>query len=169
MAHQSQVFAIPDAIPDRAAVLIEPFSVAVHAVLRDPPPDDAKVLIIGSGTIGLLVLAALRLLRKTCDVTVLARHPKQVELAERFGATRVLRRKSAGEAAQEVTGARRFKLIKGKLLRMPAGSTGFSIASARRSRSVNRSALPVRMVIWSWSAAPRKCRSWTSPISGRGS
>jgi threonine dehydrogenase-like Zn-dependent dehydrogenase len=113
VAHQSQVFPIPDAIPDKAAVLIEPFSVAVHAVLRDPPPDDAKVLIIGSGTIGLLVLSALRLLGKQCDVTVLARHPKQVELAERFGATRVLRKKSAGEAAQEVAGARRFKLIKG--------------------------------------------------------
>ncbi|HEX3303378.1 MAG TPA: zinc-binding dehydrogenase [Thermomicrobiales bacterium] len=113
IAHQSQIYAIPDEIPDRAAVLIEPFSVAIHAVLRDPPPDDAKVLIVGSGTIGLLVLAALRLLGKQCDVTVLARHPKQVELAEKFGATRVLRRKSAGEAAQEVTGARRFKLIKG--------------------------------------------------------
>jgi threonine dehydrogenase-like Zn-dependent dehydrogenase len=113
IAHQSQVYPVPDAIPDRAAVLIEPFSVAVHAVLRDPPPDDAKVLIIGSGTIGLLVLAALRLLGNRCDVTVLARHPKQVELAERFGATRVLRRKSAGDAALEVTGARKFKLIKG--------------------------------------------------------
>ena len=75
IAHQSQVYAIPDEIPDRIAVLIEPFSVAIHAVLRDPPPDDAKVLIIGSGTIGLLVLAALRLLGKKCDVTVLARHP----------------------------------------------------------------------------------------------
>ncbi len=113
ITHQSQVYAIPDEVPDRAAVLIEPFSVAVHAVLRDPPPDDAKVLIIGSGSIGLLVLAALRLLGKKCDVTILARHPKQIELAEKFGATRVLRRKSAGDAAQEVIGAHRFKLIKG--------------------------------------------------------
>ena len=79
-------------------------------ILRDPPPDDSKVLIIGSGSIGLLVLAALRLLGNKCDITVLARHPKQVELAEKFGATRVLRKKSAGEAAQEVTGARRYRL-----------------------------------------------------------
>ena len=113
VAHRSQVYPLPDSIPDRTAVLIEPFSVAIHAVLRDPPPDDARVLIIGSGSIGLLVLAALRLLGKKCDVTVLARHPKQVELAEKFGATRVLKRKSAGDAAQDVTGARRFRLIKG--------------------------------------------------------
>lgn len=112
-AHKSQIYAVPDEIPDRIAVLTEPFSVAVHAVLRDPPPDDAKVLIIGSGSIGLLVLAALRLLGKKADVTVLARHPHQVQLAERFGATRVLRRKSAGDAAVEVTGARKYRLIKG--------------------------------------------------------
>lgn len=112
-AHQSQLFPVPDSIPDTTAVLIEPLSVAIHAVLRDPPPDDAKVLIIGSGTIGLLVLAALRLLGKRCDVTVLARHPEQVRLAEKFGATRVLKGVSAGEAAQQVVGARRYKPIKG--------------------------------------------------------
>ena len=112
IVHKSQVFPLPDTIPDRVAVLIEPFSVAVHAVLRDPPPDDAKVLIIGSGSIGLLVLAALRLLGKKCDITVLARHKHQIELAERFGATRVLKKK-AGDAAIDVVGARRYRLIKG--------------------------------------------------------
>lgn len=112
IVHRSQVFALPDEIPDSTAVLIEPFSVAVHAVLNDPPPDDAKVLIIGSGSIGLLVLSALRLLGKKCDITVLARHRRQIELAERFGATRVLR-KSAGDAAKEVVGARQYRLIKG--------------------------------------------------------
>lgn len=112
IVHRSQVYAIPNEIPDTDAVLIEPFSVALHAVLRDPPPDDAKVLIIGSGTIGLLVLAALRLLGKQCDITVLARHKRQIELAEQFGATRVLK-KSAGDAAREVVGAKRYRLIKG--------------------------------------------------------
>jgi L-iditol 2-dehydrogenase len=113
VVHRSQIYALPDAIPDRVAVLIEPFSVAIHAVLRDPPPDDAKVLIIGSGSIGLLALAALRLLGKKCDVTILARHPHQIELAERFGATRVLKKKSAGDAARDVVAAKRYRLIKG--------------------------------------------------------
>jgi threonine dehydrogenase-like Zn-dependent dehydrogenase len=113
VVHRSQLYAIPDEIPDRTAVLIEPFSVAVHAVLRNPPPDDAKVLIIGSGTIGLLVLAALRMLGKHCDVTILSRHKRQTELAEQFGATRVLKGKSAGDAAKDVTGARAYRLIMG--------------------------------------------------------
>ncbi|HRA47012.1 MAG TPA: zinc-binding dehydrogenase [Thermomicrobiales bacterium] len=112
VVHRSQLYPVPDAVPDRSAVLIEPFSVAVHAVLRNPPPDNARVLIIGSGTIGLLVLAALRLLGKTCDVTVLARHKRQIELAEEFGATRVLK-KSAGDAAIEVCGAKKYRLIMG--------------------------------------------------------
>jgi L-iditol 2-dehydrogenase len=113
IVHKSQLYAIPDEIADRTAVLIEPFSVAIHSVLRNPPPDDAKVLIIGSGTIGLLVLAALRLLGKKCDITVLARHKRQIELAEQFGATRVLKGKSAGDAAKDVVGAKSHRLIMG--------------------------------------------------------
>jgi L-iditol 2-dehydrogenase len=113
IVHKSQIFTLPDAIPDREAVLIEPFSVALHAVLRNPPPDNAKVLIIGSGTIGLLVLAAMRMLGKQCDITVLARHKKQIELAETFGATRVLKGKSAGDAVVDVVAAKKYRLIMG--------------------------------------------------------
>jgi L-iditol 2-dehydrogenase len=113
VVHQSQVFRVPEALSDEAAVLVEPFSVALHAVLKAPPPD-SKVLIIGSGTIGLLVLAAIRLLGHTADVTVLARHAIQEQLATEFGATRVLRGSSAGDAAVAIAGAKKYKPIKGK-------------------------------------------------------
>jgi L-iditol 2-dehydrogenase len=114
VVHKSQVFRVPDALSDEAAVLIEPFSVALHAVLKAPPPPEGKVLIIGSGSIGLLVLAAIRLLGHTSDVTVLARHPIQEQLATEFGATRVLRGSSAGDAAIKIAGAKKYKPIKGK-------------------------------------------------------
>jgi L-iditol 2-dehydrogenase len=114
VVHRSQIFPIPSSLSDDAAVLIEPFSVALHAVLKSPPPADAKVLIIGSGTIGLLVLAAIRLLGHTSDVTVLARHPIQEQLATEFAATRVLRGASAGDAAITIAGAKKYKPIKGK-------------------------------------------------------
>jgi threonine dehydrogenase-like Zn-dependent dehydrogenase len=119
IVHRSQLFPVPDALSDKTAVLIEPLSVAVHAVLKSPPPADAKVLIIGSGTIGLLVLSALRLLGHACDVTVLARHPMQEAMAKKLGATRVL--KNAGEAAIQVAGAKSYKPIKGK----PSYAGGF--------------------------------------------
>lgn len=133
VVHRSQVFPLPDTIPDTTAVLIEPFSVAIHAVLRDPPPDNARVLIIGSGSIGLLVLAALRLLGKHCDVTVLARHPEQVRLAGMFGATRVLKGISAGQAAQDVVGARRYKPIKGGYSYAGGFDWVFDCAGSKRS------------------------------------
>ena len=159
VVHRSQVFPIPDEIPDAAAVLIEPFSVAIHAVLRDPPPDDAKVLIVGSGSIGLLVLAALRLLGKQCDITVLARHKQQIDLAEKFGATRVLK-KSAGDAAREVVDAKRYRLIKGGTFVLRADSTGSLIASDRANPLTRACVLRDRRRTSSWSVArPRSRRS----------
>jgi L-iditol 2-dehydrogenase len=114
VVHRSQMFPVPDALSDTTAVLVEPFSVAVHAMLKAPPPPESKVLIVGAGSIGLLVLAALRLLGNKAHVTVLARHPIQEEMAERFGANVVLRGTGAGDAATQVTGAKRYKPIKGK-------------------------------------------------------
>lgn len=133
IVHRSQLFAAPDELSDKTAVLIEPLSVAVHAVLKSPPPAEAKVLIIGSGTIGLLVLSAIRLLGHTCDVTMLARHPIQETMAMKLGATRVLR--DAGDAAVKIAGAKSYKPIKGK----PAYAGGFDwvFDCAGSSRSVD--------------------------------
>jgi L-iditol 2-dehydrogenase len=114
VVHRSQVYSVPDSISDETAVLIEPFCVALHAVSKAPPSPDSRVLIIGSGTIGLLVLTAIRMLGHTSDVTVLARHPIQEQLAKEFGATRVLCGKSAGDAAVAIAGAKKYKPIKGK-------------------------------------------------------
>ena len=112
--HRSQAFAIPASVSDDDAVLIEPLSVATHAVLSNPPAPGAKVLIIGAGSIGLLLLAALRMLGYENDVTVLARRKKQEELALAFGATRVLMKTSPRDAAIEVTGAKAYKPVLGE-------------------------------------------------------
>ncbi len=119
--HRSQAFPIPAGIRDEDAVLIEPFSVATHAVLRNPPTPGANVLIIGAGSIGLLVLAALRMLGCENDVTVLARRSKQEELATSFGATRVLMKTRARDAAIAVTGAKPYRPVLGD----PTLSGGF--------------------------------------------
>jgi threonine dehydrogenase-like Zn-dependent dehydrogenase len=111
--HESQAFIIPESVSDDTAVLVEPFSVATHAVLRNPPAPGAKVLIIGAGSIGLLVLAAMRMLGYDNDVTVLARRQIQERLALSFGATRVLTKKDALDAAQEFTGAKPYKPVIG--------------------------------------------------------
>ena len=51
---------IPDELDDRAASLIEPLSTPVHAGRIAGPLQDKAVVIMGSGTIGLLMLAVAR-------------------------------------------------------------------------------------------------------------
>ena len=59
VAHSSQLYAVPDALSDADAVTVEPVACAVHAVLGAPITDGDVVAIIGAGTVGLLVTAAL--------------------------------------------------------------------------------------------------------------
>jgi L-iditol 2-dehydrogenase len=53
------VYPVPDDVPLEQAAMVEPISVAVHAVGRAPMPARAA-LVVGTGTIGLLVIQALR-------------------------------------------------------------------------------------------------------------
>ena len=89
-AHESQCIAIPDAVRDEAAVLADPFSVSLHAILASPPPEEGVALVYGCGTLGLLAVAILRALYPGVRVLAVARYPHQRRLAERLGAQRVL-------------------------------------------------------------------------------
>ena len=62
VAHRSQVFPVPDRLPDDRAVLVEPLACAIHAALKAEPEPGASVLVVGAGTVGLLTLLALRAL-----------------------------------------------------------------------------------------------------------
>ena len=87
VAHRSQVHPVSDELTDEAAVLVEPLACAVHAVAKHPPARGERVLVIGCGTIGLLVIAALRSLGFENPVLASARHPHQKNWADRLGAT----------------------------------------------------------------------------------
>ncbi len=124
LVHRSQLRPIPDQVTDEVAVLVEPLSIALHAVLADPPADGERVLVIGGGTIGLATVAALALTGFAGDVTAVVRHPFQAALAERLGVTRtVLDHNGDGplRAAVEVLGARSFRPLSGP----PVLSGGF--------------------------------------------
>jgi threonine dehydrogenase-like Zn-dependent dehydrogenase len=81
LAHVSMLHPLPDEVPDQAACLHEPISIACHGLLRAPPDDGDPVLVVGAGIIGLASVAALKGLFPRCPVTVLARHPHQAEAA----------------------------------------------------------------------------------------
>jgi threonine dehydrogenase-like Zn-dependent dehydrogenase len=89
VAHEVQLHRVPDAVTDDAAVLVEPFSCALHGVLRAPRAP-GTALVLGCGTMGLLTIAALRALDFPQRILALARYPHQQELARTLGADEVL-------------------------------------------------------------------------------
>jgi threonine dehydrogenase-like Zn-dependent dehydrogenase len=96
VAHQSQLYAVPDELSDADAVTVEPVACAIHAVLGAPIAPGDVVAVLGAGTLGLLVTAALSHVAATglCAtpsvVLVGARYAHQQRLAREFGATEVL-------------------------------------------------------------------------------
>ena len=58
VAHPSQLYEIPDAISDEAAMLTEPLACAIHAALRTGAQPEDTVLVMGAGCLGLLTVAA---------------------------------------------------------------------------------------------------------------
>lgn len=82
------VYALPDAVPFEHAALIEPLSVAMHAVDRRPPRPHEAVLVIGCGMIGLLVIQVLRA-RGCRSVTAVDLDERRLALAARMGTLNV--------------------------------------------------------------------------------
>lgn len=101
-AHESQLIPIPEGVADEDAVLGDPFSVALHAVLKAPPSPGELALVVGGGTIGLLHVAVLEALFPEARVAVIARHAFQEEAARRLGAEEVIRDRSQRETIEAV-------------------------------------------------------------------
>jgi threonine dehydrogenase-like Zn-dependent dehydrogenase len=109
VAHRSQLHPVPDGVSDRRAVLVEPLACAVHCALGAGVRANADVLVIGAGTVGILTLVALKDLTPAGSVVVVAKHRRQQEWAESFGATDVV---SPGEAINEVRRSTRALKLK---------------------------------------------------------
>ncbi|MBM7584633.1 threonine dehydrogenase-like Zn-dependent dehydrogenase [Bacillus pakistanensis] len=90
VAHKSQAFKLPTAVNDLNGVMIEPFSCALHSVLRNPPSKNDTVLVIGGGVIGICVIAAIRALEIPCRIVALVKHQFQAELAVNYGANNII-------------------------------------------------------------------------------
>ncbi len=100
--HESQWFPIPDGVSDEAAVLGDPFSVSLHAILKAPPPEDGSALVYGCGTLGLLAVAILRNVYPRLRILAVARFEHQAELARRLGADRVFRHRPTKQLVHDL-------------------------------------------------------------------
>jgi threonine dehydrogenase-like Zn-dependent dehydrogenase len=93
MAHTSQLHAVPEALSDQDAVMIEPTACAVHAALSAHVADGDLVAVVGAGTLGLATVAALHSIVRPavpCTLVVGAKHARQRELAASLGADLVV-------------------------------------------------------------------------------
>jgi threonine dehydrogenase-like Zn-dependent dehydrogenase len=86
-AHDSQVFKVPDGVPDELAVFADPFTVSLHSVTRHPPTPGGKAMVYGAGALGTCATAILRALYPDVEVLVVARFDAQAEMARKLGAT----------------------------------------------------------------------------------
>lgn len=115
VVHPSQIHPVPEGVSDEEAVLIEPFACALHAALRGRPKDGATALVMGCGSIGLLVIAALRAVGSRRRIVAIAKYSHQEETAIRMGADQVLRPgRGLYGAVCKATGAERYQPELGK-------------------------------------------------------
>lgn len=86
---QHILYKVPDAVPFEYAALVEPFSIALHAIRRAAPALNDSVVVLGAGMIGLALVQALK--NTGCGQLIVADiSPDRLAMAEKMGATHVL-------------------------------------------------------------------------------
>ena len=109
VAHRSQVVPVPRGVSPESATLTEPLAVGLQAVLDNLPDKNDRVLVIGGGVIGAMMVKAIRALG-----SALRHHRRRAVAAfaadyvKKSGADRTI----AGgliDAAVTITGARAYK------------------------------------------------------------
>lgn len=120
IAPEGQVMTV-DGLTDDEALLIEPFAVSLHAVLKHVPKPNDKVLVIGAGMIGLNVIQFAKLLQPKCQIYVMENNPNKHAFAKKLGADQIL----IGDPYKAVANATNAKLYQSGKNKMLMG--GFDV------------------------------------------
>ncbi|MEK9499707.1 zinc-dependent alcohol dehydrogenase [Gaopeijia maritima] len=114
VVHRSQVFAVDDALSDRAAALMEPLAIGMHAVLNTPITDPgAPALVLGSGPIALATIWALRASGFEGEIIGQIKRDHEAALARSFGADTIIRPGDEARSAMVETGASAYMPLVG--------------------------------------------------------
>ena len=130
VAHPSQLHRVPAAVPDEAAVAIEPLACAVHAALKAAPTRDDTSLVIGAGSVGLFTVAALRLLTDAGRIICVAKHERQKNEALRLGANEVVHPKETYAKLPDMLGTEAYRPELGKPVVMGGAEKVFECVGA---------------------------------------
>jgi threonine dehydrogenase-like Zn-dependent dehydrogenase len=162
-AHESQCIPAPDDVTDEQAVLADPCSVQLHAVLRHPPPGSGPALVYGCGTLGLMTVALLRMLHPQTPIWAVARHTHQAALARDLGAHEVLppQPDAVVTAVARLAGVRPLMPWSGRPWLMRGAAIIYdTVGSPQSVETALRLASPRAMVVVSGVEAPRRFE-WT--------
>ncbi|MFQ5946447.1 MAG: zinc-binding dehydrogenase [Anaerolineae bacterium] len=134
LTHRSQLFQVPEGVSDENALMAEPLGVALHAVLPHFPQDDHIVLVMGAGSFGLCIVAALRALGSRARILVVAKYPFQGEMARSLGANEIIRPgENLIDELAEATGARLYTPILGKRVMLGGVDLVFECVGSNQS------------------------------------
>ncbi len=98
------LYRLPDTLPYDQAAMVEPVSIAIHAVQRTKIAPNSTAVVIGSGMIGLLVIQALRWAGAK-QVVAIDLADNRLALAHQLGATHTINsgREDAAAAVAKIT------------------------------------------------------------------
>lgn len=120
VAHVSQLHSVPADWSDEAAVMVEPTACAVHGALAAGVAEGDVVVVLGSGALGLLTIAALRRFAPPCTIVAVARHPHQQDLAAELGAHHVIGSEHIARPIRRLTGS--LAIGDGDIVRLTGGA-----------------------------------------------
>jgi len=121
VAHASQLHEVPDELSDEAAVMVEPAACAVHAACAANIVGGERIVVLGAGTLGLCVIAAMRALCLPGTLAVVAKHPEQRRLARDLGADHVVAPGELKRAARRMSGSLALESHNGEIERLAGG------------------------------------------------
>jgi threonine dehydrogenase-like Zn-dependent dehydrogenase len=102
IAHKSRIRAVPQGMDSDQAILLPEFTRAVRAVLQHPPNPADRVVILGGGSLGLLLYTALHALGCARNALMIALHDHEAEIANTIGLGAAFVSRGPGTMFEEV-------------------------------------------------------------------
>jgi threonine dehydrogenase-like Zn-dependent dehydrogenase len=135
----------------------------VHAALKAYPAPDETALVIGAGSVGLFVVAALRHLTRAGRVICVAKHERQRKEALRLGADEVVHPKETYTALPAMLGSQVYKPELGKPVVMGGADRVFEcVGSAGTMEDAVRLARPGGVATLVGMPSARSCLDLTA-------